>query len=110
MTFRPLPVDPRKSAVLAGLRYVRPDSPGFTRKATANGFQYFDADGRLIRDTETLQRIKSLVIPPAWNNVWICPLERGRCEEIGFSNLAALLSVLGPRVDRSPTHRSANHR
>ena len=83
MTFRPLPVDPKKSAVLAGLRYVRCDSEGFTRTATENGFSYVDMQGQPITDEETLKRIRSLVIPPAWNNVWVCSLEIGHLQATG---------------------------
>jgi DNA topoisomerase-1 len=83
MTFRPLPVDPKKSAVLAGLRYVRCDSAGFTRRATGKGFSYIDLEGRPIRDKETLNRIRSLVIPPAWKNVWICSIEHGHLQATG---------------------------
>ncbi|MDQ1472114.1 MAG: topoisomerase [Bryobacterales bacterium] len=83
MTFRPLPVDPKKSAILAGLRYVRCDSAGFTRRAAGKGFSYIDLDGRPIRDKETLRRIRSLVIPPAWKNVWICSLEHGHLQATG---------------------------
>ena len=76
-------MDPKKSAVLAGLRYVRCDSAGFTRKPSGNGFTYLDLEGRPIRDKEILERIRSLVIPPAWTNVWICALERGHLQAIG---------------------------
>jgi len=48
-----------------------------TRKS---GFQYFDPGGRAVRDQETLQRIRSLVIPPGWGNVWICPYPKGHLQ------------------------------
>jgi DNA topoisomerase-1 len=83
MTFRPLPVDPKKSAILAGLRYVSSDSAGFARKPAGKGFSYIDLEGRPIRDRETLRRIRSLVIPPAWKNVWICAFEHGHLQATG---------------------------
>lgn len=61
--------DPVESAKSAGLRYVSDAKPGISRKRWRKGFRYFDAEGALIRDPETLTRIKSLVIPPAWNEV-----------------------------------------
>ena len=69
--------DPIESSKIAGLRYVTDAKPGITRKPFRKSFRYFDAEGELIRDEETLGRIKSLVIPPAWTNVWICPRANG---------------------------------
>src|SRR3954454_23125524 len=79
----PLPVDPLQSAVVAGLRYVNHQGPGIRRVRTKNGFRYLDVDGKPLRDNETLRRIKSLVIPPAWNDVWICPSPYGHLQAVG---------------------------
>jgi DNA topoisomerase I len=68
-----LPTDPEKSAEDAGLRYVSENQPGYTRKAKGEDFEYFDAEGKPIRDEQRLLRIKRLAIPPAWTDVWICP-------------------------------------
>ena len=57
----------------AGLRYVSDDQPGYTRKAKGNDFEYFDAEGKPIRDEQRLLRIKRIAIPPAYTDVWICP-------------------------------------
>ena len=57
----------------AGLRYVSDDQPGYTRKAKGDDFEYFDAEGKPIRDEQRLLRIKRLAIPPAYTDVWICP-------------------------------------
>jgi DNA topoisomerase-1 len=57
----------------AGLRYVSDDRPGYTRKAKGDDFEWFDADGKPIRDEQRLLRIKRLAIPPAWTDVWVCP-------------------------------------
>jgi DNA topoisomerase-1 len=57
----------------AGLRYVSDDRPGYTRKPKGDDFEWFDADGKPIRDEQRLLRIKRLAIPPAWTDVWICP-------------------------------------
>ena len=75
--------DPAESAKAAGLRYVSDTRPGMTRKRWRKAFRYFDSDGVLIRDVDTLSRIKSLVIPPAWTDVWICPNPKGHLQATG---------------------------
>jgi len=75
--------DPAKAAEEAGLRYVSDDQPGYTRKAKGNDFEYFDAQGKAIRDEPRLLRIKRLVIPPAWTDVWICPSPDGHIQATG---------------------------
>jgi DNA topoisomerase-1 len=60
------PPDSVESAKAAGLRYVTDDSPGYERWRRGRGFVYTAADGKIIRDGQELQRIRSLVIPPAW--------------------------------------------
>ncbi len=66
------------------LVYVSDEVPGFTRKKRGRGFAYFDADGNKISSAPVLQRIKALVIPPAWKNVWICPLANGHLQSTGI--------------------------
>lgn len=83
MAIRRLPTDPKKSAALIGLRYVRCDTPGFQRKRAGKGFSYLDLEGRPIRDKKVLERIRSLALPPAWESVWICPSEEGHLQAIG---------------------------
>ena len=78
-----LPTDPYESAKLAGLRYVTDEMRGITRRRAGRGFCYLDPDGRPVTDRDTLRRIRSLVIPPAWTNVWICPLKHGHLQAIG---------------------------
>jgi DNA topoisomerase I len=73
-----------EAAKQARLRYVTDDTPGITRKrAGKSSFTYFDRDGKRITDADTLARIKSLVIPPAWTEVWICPDENGHLQATG---------------------------
>ena len=57
----------------AGLRYISDDRPGYTRKKNGDDFDWFDADGKSIRDEQRLLRLKRLAIPPAWADVWVCP-------------------------------------
>jgi DNA topoisomerase I len=58
-------------------------TPGLRRRRRGRGFQYLDADGRPVRDEETLDRIRALAIPPAWEDVWICPQPSGHLQATG---------------------------
>ena len=80
---RKVTVDPVDSAKSAGLRYVTDTQPGIRRRRRGKGFGYTDHDGRPVRDRETLGRIKSLVIPPAWSDVWICQNPKGHLQATG---------------------------
>ena len=64
------------------LRRVAPDSPGWTRRRHGRGFVYFDELGQRLGDADAA-RCKGLVIPPAWREVWICPLENGHLQAVG---------------------------
>jgi DNA topoisomerase-1 len=68
------------SAAAAGLRYVTDAMPGIRRQRHGRGFTYIDPDGQVIRARETINRLRSLVIPPAWTDVWICPHEDGHLQ------------------------------
>ncbi len=74
---------PTQAAKLAGLRYVSDLDPGIRRRARGTGFSYLDPEGRPITDRATLQRIRMLAIPPAWRDVWICPIEHGHIQATG---------------------------
>src|SRR5215510_9718081 len=67
----------------ARLHRVDCASPGFGRTRRGRGFSYHDADGRPIRDPELRERIRALVIPPAWQDVWICPDPHGHLQAVG---------------------------
>jgi DNA topoisomerase I len=67
----------------AGLRYVSDEQPGFSRRRKGEEFEYFDTKGKPIRDEQRLLRIKRLVIPPAWSDVWICPTSNGHIQATG---------------------------
>ena len=67
----------------AGLRYVSDDRSGYTRKAIGDGFDYFDVEGKAIRDEQRLLRLKRLGIPPAWKDVWISPAADGHIQATG---------------------------
>jgi DNA topoisomerase I len=74
---------PVASARAAGLRYVVDDKPGLTRHKRGKGFVYRGPDGKPVKDAATLARIRSLAIPPAYTDVWICPAESGHLQATG---------------------------
>lgn len=76
--------NPEESAKLAKLRYVSDEAPGIKRKRSGKSFSYVDADGKTVRDEKTLARIKALVLPPAWKDVWICAQENGHIQATGL--------------------------
>jgi DNA topoisomerase-1 len=78
-----VPAESLEAAEEAGLRYVSDTQPGYTRKANGDGFEYFDADRKPIRDEQRLLRISRLAIPPAWSDVWICPSPNGHIQATG---------------------------
>jgi DNA topoisomerase-1 len=75
--------DPTESAQAAGLRYVSDLMPGIRRKKAGKGFTYTGQDGKTIRDPKELARIRSLAIPPAYTDVWICPTGNGHIQATG---------------------------
>jgi DNA topoisomerase I len=82
-------VEENPSALYAqeiGLRYTSDKGAGFTRKKVKDSFVYLDQKGNVIADEKTLQRIKSLKIPPAWENVWISPLIKGHLQATGLDS------------------------
>jgi DNA topoisomerase I len=68
---------------VARLRRVDCAGPGIERLRRGRGFSYRWADGETVRDEATLARITALVIPPAWTDVWICPLPNGHIQAVG---------------------------
>jgi DNA topoisomerase-1 len=75
--------NPQEAAKAAQLRYVSDERPGLRRRKAGEGFSYVDSDGKTISDEATLARIKSLAIPPAWTDVWICPIAHGHLQASG---------------------------
>jgi DNA topoisomerase I len=75
--------DPMESAAEAGLRYVRGSGPCIRRQRCGKTFRYIGSDNRPLRDPKHLARIRSLVIPPAWRDVWICPSPNGHLQAVG---------------------------
>ena len=77
-------LDPIESAKVAHLRYVSDTSAGIARKQAGKGWKYFLPDGKRLTEKADLERIASLVIPPAWTNVWISPADNSHIQAIGY--------------------------
>jgi DNA topoisomerase I len=67
---------------MARLRTVSPNARGWTRRRVGKGFVYLDGDGQRL-PPEEVERIRSLAIPPAWKDVWICPYPSGHIQAVG---------------------------
>jgi len=67
----------------AGLVYVLDSAPGIRRKRAGKGFVYLSIDGRRISDRKLIARIRSIAVPPAYTNVWICSEPRGHLQATG---------------------------
>lgn len=76
-------LDPEAVADAAGLRYVTDAEPGIVRRRRGKGFSYHRPDGPAVRDKPTLERIRSLAVPPAWTDVWICARADGHLQATG---------------------------
>src|SRR5215213_9951807 len=84
MAGRPVAGGPRPADDLRmpRLRTVSPSQPGITRRRQGRGFVYLDG-GQRVDDPVTIARIKQLVIPPAWQDVWICRYANGHIQAVG---------------------------
>jgi DNA topoisomerase-1 len=80
---RRIALDPGEAADAAQLRYVSDSRPGIQRLRHGRAFRYAGLDGQAVRDLLTLRRIRSLAIPPAWTQVWICPVAHGHIQAVG---------------------------
>ncbi len=72
--------DAQQVAHDAGLRYVSDSAPGIRRVRQGRGFAYVNSEGRRLHDEAELRRIKSLAVPPAYQNVWICAHHNGHIQ------------------------------
>lgn len=79
----PVPASDPAEVKSAGLRFVSDQKPGLRREPDGDGFRYFHPDGSPVEDEETLARIRSLAIPPAYTDVWICPQASGYLQATG---------------------------
>lgn len=79
----PPPIEVLEDVQAAGLRYVSDQEPGLRRRKNGKGFTYQLPSGGTCRDAATLKRIRSLAIPPAWTDVWICSRANGHIQATG---------------------------
>lgn len=82
---------------MARLRRSDCSSPGITRRGRGKGFEYLDEEGRPIKDPEVLERIRELVIPPAWKDVWVCPWPMGHIQATGIDDAGRKQYLYHPR-------------
>ncbi|MDP9110075.1 MAG: DNA topoisomerase IB [Candidatus Eremiobacteraeota bacterium] len=75
--------DPVASAKAAGLRYVSDEMPGITRKLRGKHFVFAGPNGKAISDEVEIARIRALAVPPAYTDVWICPVANGHLQATG---------------------------
>ena len=68
---------------MARLRRVDSSETGIRRRRRGRGFEYLDAEGRRITEPSVIERIRELAIPPAWEDVWICPYPMGHIQATG---------------------------
>jgi len=92
----PKPGKPVKPVRTIRLRRSDLTGPGIRRLRSGRGFRYLDADGQRI-SAEELARIKDLVIPPAWKEVWICPWPNGHIQAVGFDAAGRRQYLYHPR-------------
>lgn len=76
--------DPVQTAKAAKLRYMTDAMSGISRQRTGDTFAYVDPQGNPVDDEETLARIRSMALPPAWEHVWICPRPNGHLQATGI--------------------------
>jgi DNA topoisomerase-1 len=75
--------EPRSAAEASGLVYVDEQGPGITRKRTGKSFAYHDQHGKLIKHPALLRHIRAIAVPPAYEDVWICPDPNGHIQATG---------------------------
>lgn len=89
--------DPQQSAALAGLRYVSDEAPGFRRLRWGRGFTFRDHLGKTVTSATHRARFASLVIPPAWKDVWICRHANGHIQATGRDEAGRKQYLYHPR-------------
>jgi DNA topoisomerase-1 len=95
-----LNIEPPAVAEAGGLVYIDDETPGISRRRCGRGFIYIAPGGERIRDRGSLRRIKALVIPPAWTEVWICPIEHAHIQAIGRDEKARKQYIYHPQWAR----------
>ncbi|TDK24674.1 DNA topoisomerase IB [Arthrobacter crusticola] len=95
---------------MARLRRSNSNKPGITRSRSGKGFSYRTPDGALLTDKAELKRVKELVIPPAWKDVWIAPYPNGHVQALGTDDAGRRQYIYHPawreQKDREKFDRS----
>jgi DNA topoisomerase IB len=86
-----------------------PSRPGWTRRPCGRGFRYFAADGEPVRDADDLARLRSLAIPPAWREVWICPRPSGHLQAVGTDAAGRRQYLYHPEFRRQQEQSKHEH-
>ncbi len=89
--------EPALLAAKAGLRYVADSEEGYQRQRWGRGFTYRDMEGKTVREQALRQRFAALVIPPAWQEVWICADEKGHIQATGRDDAGRKQYIYHPR-------------
>lgn len=82
------------------LCYVSDELPGIRRKRWGRGFSYFDSEGNRIKNPSVLKRVRGLVIPPAWVDVWICANPQGHIQATGRDQKKRKQYIYHPRWEK----------
>lgn len=98
----------KRQVKAARLRYVSDSIPGIERVKNGRGFKY-RRRGKTVRDPASLRRIKSLVIPPAWRDVWICPVANGHIQCTGRDERGRKQYLYHPRWDSARDEAKYDH-
>ncbi|WP_411104695.1 DNA topoisomerase IB [Streptomyces sp. cmx-4-9] len=91
------------------LRTSRPDRPGYTRVRHGRGFRYLGPDGTPLRDSAERARLRALVIPPAWDDVWICPWPSGHIQAMGTDAAGRRQYLYHPRFREQQEQSKHEH-
>ena len=95
----------KRRAAMAGLNYVENFDEGFSRRRCGTGFTYLSLKGKTIKSERTRGRIESLVIPPAWEEVWICPDDKGHVQSRGVDEAGRTQYVYHPLWQQASSMR-----
>jgi DNA topoisomerase-1 len=100
--------DLRKEARSMHLSYVSDQRPGYSREMKGHSYVIFDASGKIVDDEGELSRIKSLAIPPAWSNVWICTSGNGHLQATGYDVAGRKQYKYHPKWSQARNERKHN--
>ena len=95
----------KRRATMAGLDYIENFEEGYSRRRCGTGFTYLSLEDETIKDERTRGRIESLVIPPAWDDVWICPDDKGHVQSRGIDEAGRTQYIYHPLWQQASSMR-----